>query len=850
MTAAPPTQTPLQRCWRALVCAWLCVASSSPLPAAEDLSRYFQQLRQRGLFVVAEHYAVSRLADTRLAPDRRTDLVVELSRTLAEHAEYANPQQRDELWERALHVVQDELTRKPLRAELLTAQAAFLAATRARALRWEVTVAPEDGPLRARWQTSLTTALQLVEALCESLEATLKSTRRGEGQLLLHEVRQLLLAARCDQGELLRDWAALRNSDDPERASDLVDAATAFQRGQAGTVDARIAARCQLGLADCTRLQRDFDRARKLCDDIEKKHPELPPDLRDALDACRVRIWLDEGRPLQGAEYLLRVRQARHVLSGELWLVQLESLLILRDVARQKGNAPLVQNLEEEAQLALARVAEQAGGSWTRLCHLLWDRDRSQQTYGPELDRLMRTARADYLGGRLQPALVSYRAAHAASVAAQLNELAHELQYTLGSILLEHGDFAAAATEFQQLAGVQPAHERTASAHLLAAYSLGRLYDAQRTQSRRTAYASALEQHLMKFAADATADDARFMLAQLEEQRLQASKALPLYLAIAPGHARYISATLGAARCQEQILRRLQLLERESVSFHTAAVNELRRRITPWLESGDPWTADQAEVVLRLVELQLHQAAVDYGTLTQLLDQFDRARKAQENGGDETARWQALEDRALPLRMLALAGTGRSLDSRALLSSPALHEPARAYAVVQGLDRLTQSSSTPHFVDLIDLLLSVVERLTPQRDQLAAGDRIAFDLIATRAYLTAGRTAAGLQIAKALQQQFAKDPARLEELARIVADSSERATLTLTLELWQHVERQTQAGSPAWLQARLGGIDAHRRLGDVAKARQLLNVTKLLYPQITDPALQQQLLSLDRTLNP
>lgn len=823
---------------------------SQAVTAADDLSRYFQQLRQRGLFVVAEHYAVSRLADDRLAPDRRTDLVVELSRTLAEHAEYASPQQRDELWDRALQVVEDELTRKPLRAELLTAQAAFLAATRARALRWEVTVAPEDEPLRARWQASLTRALQLLEALSEQLEAVLKSTRRGEGQLALHEVRQLLLVARCDQGELLRDRAALRSTDDPERASDLVDAAAAFQRGQAGNVDPRIAARSQIGLADCARLQRDFERSRKLCDEIEKRHPELPPDLRDAVDVCRVRIWLDEDRPLPGAEYLLRVRQARHVLSGELWLVQLEALLVLRDLARQKGDAALVQNLEEEAQLALTRVAEQAGGSWTRLCHLLWDRDRSQQTYGPELDRLMRAARADYLGGRLQPALENYRRAYSAAQQARLTPLACELQYTLGSILLEQDAFAEAAAEFQALASVQPAHARTAAAHLLAAYSLGRLYDAQRTQSRRTAYAAALEQHLMKFADDATADDARFMLAQLEEQRLQASKALPLYLAIATDHARYLLATLGAARCQEQILRRLLLLEREYVSFQTAAVFELRRRVAPWVESSDPWTADQGEVVLRLVELQLHQSAVDYPGMTALLDRFDRARQTHADGALAAERWQALEDRALPLRMLALAGAGRSLDSRALLSSPALNEPARAYAVVQGLDRLTQSSKTPHFVDLIDLLLAVVERLVPQRERLAAGDRIAFDFIATRANLIAGRTAAGLRIATALQQQFAKDPARLEELARLVTHSTDRSARTLSLELWQQIERQTQAGSPPWLQARLGAIDMQRQLGDTAKARQLLNVTKLLYPQITDQALQQQLQSLDRTLNP
>ena len=76
--------------------------------ADESLGVYFEQLRVRGLFSIAESYAVSRLAQPNIARTRRIDLTIELSRTLAAHAEFASEQQQPELWKQARTVVDED----------------------------------------------------------------------------------------------------------------------------------------------------------------------------------------------------------------------------------------------------------------------------------------------------------------------------------------------------------------------------------------------------------------------------------------------------------------------------------------------------------------------------------------------------------------------------------------------------------------------------------------------------------------------------------------------------------------------------------------------------------------------
>ncbi len=833
---------------RRQLCRWVVAIvvlnPAGTLSAADDIPRYFAQLRQRGLFVVAEHYALSRLDDPKLDASRRTDMVVDLSRTFAEHAWYASPQQRDELWQKALQVVQDELARMPPRPELLRAQEAFVAAARVRGLRWEVTIAPEDGPLRESFQESAETAVRLLGQQSTELESSLRQGRRAAAQIQPIEQRQLLSAIQAELGGMLRDRAALEAGQTTQRASDLIDAAVAFRQGLAGGIDPRNTARCRLGLADCSRLQGDFKQAREMCAAIVASDLSTSPDLIDAVDACRVRCWLDERRPLEGAEYLLGVRQSRHVLSGELWFVQLEALLALRDVAAERQDSALSANLQAEAELALTRVAEQAGGSWTRFCQLLWERDHTQRTYGADLDKLIRTARAEYLGGRPKSAAATYAAAIAA--AAQQGELRQELSYTRGSILLETEDFAAAAAEFQQLAAEVPLHRRTASSNLLAAYALGRLYDQDRTQARRVTYTEALELHLQRFAEDVTAEDARFMLAQLQEQRLQHSKALPLYLAIPAEHARYPLATLSAVRCYETLLRRLESLQRDSAPFHSDAVAELTRRLQLFAENPAIWTEVHGGIALAVARLHLTGNPANYAAATTFLDQYAAARKQVVE--PQATAWRGFDDESLSLRLVALAGTGRSVAARELLSSPATSRPASLLAIILGLERVAQGPATAQFVDLTELLVAAVTRLEPQRDQLSATEQTQFDLARTRAYLITGRTAEGLAAVTAITERFRRDIPRLRELAEVLGTSKEPVVRAAALKLWRHIESLEKAGTADWFTARIAVIETLHKMGDDKAAAKLLGVTLVLYPDPADPAVQQRFAELQRRM--
>lgn len=830
--------------------AWLTAAAvigaAGTSPAAEDIPRYFAQLRQRGLFVVAEHYAFSRLEDPKLNADRRTDLVVDLSQTFAEHAWYASPQQRDDLWQKAVQVVRDELARMPPRAELLHAQEAFVAAARVRGLRWEVAIAPEDGPLRESFQRAADSAAQLLERQSVELENSLKQGRRAATQIAPIEQRRLLSALQAELGAVLRDRAALDDGKTSQRASDLVDAEVAFRQGLAGGLDSRTNSWCRLGLADCRRLQGDFPQAREMCATIAANGAALSPELLDAVDACRVRCWLDERKPLEGAEYLLGVRQARHVLSGELWFVQLETLLAMRDLAATRQDPALSANLQAEAELALTRVSEQAGGSWARFCRLLWDRDRSQRTYGADLDKLIRTARAEYLGGRKPSAAKAYIAAITAAEAAQQAELRRELSYTRGSILLETEDFTAAAEEFQKLAAETPPHDRTASSHLLAAYALGRLYDQDRTQARRIMYTEALESHLQQFADDITSGDARFMLAQLHEQRLQHSKALPLYLAIPADHARYSLATFSAANCYETLIRRLEALDRDSTGFHAEAVAELTRRYLRYADQPAGWTETHGGISLSLARLHLTGHPADYTAATAILDQYAVARKQVPEV--QTSAWRSLDDQSLSLRLVALAGTGRSVAARELLSAPATSRPESLLAIILGLERLAQGPATAQFVDLTELLVAAVTRLEPQRGELSAAEQTLFDLARTRAYLMTGRTAEGMAAVTAITERFRRDLTRLRELADALRFFREPVVLAAALKLWKHIESLEKPGTAGWFSARIEVIETLLLLGDDKEAAKLLGLTLVLYPDPADPAVQQRFAELQRRM--
>lgn len=829
-----------------LLCGWLLVAFTATTHADEALQRYFDQLRQRGLFSLAEHAALSRLNDPLLLPDRRTELVIELAQTLADHAAYVTANQQAELWKQADDVLQAEQQRSSARAPLLELQRTLLIVSQAQLLRWEVLLSPHDVGLRARWLQTVHAALTALETHEQQFDERLRAARRDNSSgIEPFEQRQLLAAIRLERGELLRDRAAEPPADNPQRAADLVDAANALRQSLSGAVDVRAITRSKLGLADCMRLEHDYDRAREMCLAILKAEPTLPDDLRDAVTACRLRTWLDENQALTAAQELLTLRQSQHVLSGELWFVQLQTLLALRDVATRKQDTDLSQTLSREAELALDRVREQAGGRWARYCQRLWERDAAVQSLGAELDRWLRSAQSQARDGQLAEAVSAYATAITLAEKQQQADLAVDLRYTRGSLLLDLQDFTAAATELQTIVTRSPQHPKAPSASLLAAYALGRLYDTERTQARREAYTAALDQHLAGYPQDVTADDARLMLAQLEEQRLQLSKALPLYLAIAPQHPQSVAATAGALRCYEGLIQRLQQLQRDWQPFHQQARLDVEQRARIWTAAPTDWTAQQGDIALGCARLSLNAQPPDYEAAAHWLNLLTQAIASHSH---TTGDWKRLADEVLPLRLIALAGTGQSVAAQQLLVATAGQDPQSWLAVIQGLQPLTEGPASPQNVDLQELLRSAIRKLEPLRTQLSAAEQREFDLSRVKTLLVTGEITAAVQIATALSTQFPQDRHVQMALGESLTRSRDPAAVALAVTVWRRLETMETPGSFAWLTARVEVIEALAHSGEQAEAAKLLTVTRVLYPRIEDQRLQMRLQQITERL--
>ena len=105
------------------------------------------------------------------------------------------------------------------------------------------------------------------------------------------------------------------------------------------------------------------------------------------------------------------------------------------------------------------------------------------------------------------------------------------------------------------------------------------LFRDEPSRERREAYMAALDEHRQAYPQSATAAEAAWMLAQLQERRRQTTQALQLFATIPKGHPRYGEALVGMARCSETILNRLKRLGKSVSEWEPAIVSLLSQPI-------------------------------------------------------------------------------------------------------------------------------------------------------------------------------------------------------------------------------------------------------------------------------
>lgn len=849
----PERATLMRSCYRfvaiSLVLLTVCTGPSTALAVDDSLSQYFEQLRQRGLFSIGESYAVARLAQPNLPRPRRIELTVELSRTIARHAEFVSEEQQQELWKRARSIVDDERNREPTGpyAVLLSAQAALVTAGEAEWLRIECELRPFDDALAERTRKLCDDAIQTLSKIENELLTPQKDKKSvGDGpsshlsRVVLHRVRLAL-------AQVLRTRAELSPADSRQRTVDLSDAETTARK-LVNVSDEPLPFYAKILLVDCVRLKGDLSRAEEMLNVIEKGINDADRELLELATAEHVRVLLDRHQAHNALELIVQLRSQNQRLSGELWYLQIRCLLSMRDMAVARKNAELAKSLRDQAEVTLQRCDDQVGGYWSRRCRQLWDATQTAEKYGPELDAIMQQARADFVAGRIELALKGYAKAEAAARSAAQTDLAADLGYTRASILLNSKQYEAASTEFMRLASDYAQSPRAASSSLNAAYCLGRLYDEQKTQERRERYTKALDHQIEKFPGDPSADDARFFKAQLEEQRLQLTAALPLYLKVSASHARADEAHAGAARCYETILGRMRERKMPTADFERTALANLQQFATAFQTSDQTCTAPQGEVALHLAAILLLVEPPQFDRAETLLNKVVLTAKAIHKDDEQYERWNRLQHRAELLQVVALAGNNKPVDAERLVDSLAAASPRDLLVIVERLAPFVASANRQRQLQYTALQLRAVEQLSKHRSELSRDEQDRLDQSLGRVFLASGQISKALEIYERQATSAAKDPQRQREIATLLAEFEPRECAVLAKQCWRRVESLTKQGSPEWLTARLGVITTSVRLKEEAEAKKLLALTRLLYPEMGGPDLKPRFEAEERRL--
>jgi tetratricopeptide (TPR) repeat protein len=645
----------------------------------------------------------------------------------------------------------------------------------------------------------------------------------------------------------LRNRAALTASDARQRTSDLVDAETTARK-LIGNADEPIPSRAKILLVSCMRLKGEFARAEEMLVALEKGANAVDDSLLEEVATERVRLLLDRRQAPTALQLIVEIRSGRQRLTGELWYLQVRALLDMRELAVSRKNNELADSLREQAEVTLQRCDEQVGGFWSRRCHQLWEATRTAEKYGPELDAMMQQARADFLAGRSDVALKGYARAEAAARTAGQGDLAVELGYTRSSILLQEKQFELAGTEFLRLAGDYPQSPRAAAAHLNAAYCFGRLYDEQKTQSRRERYTQALDEHLERFASDPTADEARFLKAQLEEQRLQSLSALPLYLKVSETHPKSEESRAGAARCYETILIRMREKKLPTAEFERTAMTQLQKYMTLLSGPEAVWTASTGEVALHLSAVYLLAEPPQFERAEGLLTQLIQTASVITDDDEFADRWKKLRQRAESLRVVALAGNGRPVEAARVIDSLAAASPRDLLVIVDRLAPFVASPNRQRQIQYATLQLRAVEQLSQHRSSLSAQEQDQLDQSVGRALLASGQITKALEIYERQATAAAKDASRQREIATLLSGFEPRECAVLAKQCWRRAESLTKQGSAEWLTARLGVISTGIQLNEIAESKKLMSLTKILYPDLGGPDLKSRFEAADRQL--
>ncbi|WP_231741012.1 tetratricopeptide repeat protein [Thalassoglobus neptunius] len=824
----------------------LCIVFGSGFASADDLtSTFYQGLRQRNLFLIAEDYAVSQLARPNLLPHERAILTVELSRTLLEHGALSSGVERNELWQEARRILEEFSTTSPdnPKSIVVEAQLAMLPATIGGTLAWEAEIASEHPTIGQEAKTLLETSFRTIDDVLKKVKSLDKPSARelADGALdrrgQQHLEHQLIIRRALAQTQLARLLETNAN-----QAALLIEADDALKSLLRKRLDPDSEFDVKILRSQIYRLRGDLHQAGAVLRTVDLEG--LGQEANDRHLAESLRVFNENGEHDEARQLIADRTQQRHPLSDELRVAIVESLLDVRESSGAQGNTDLQTQLLEQARFHHERTR----GKWRQLTHAALRDIQQDMELGAELSELVRSAQTSYFQGDLDEASRKYRDAAVLAKQQGLNDQAVDFGLTLGSIQIDQKQWEPAEQTFSEIERAFPNHSKAATAALMACYAMGRHYSSDPSQERRLRYEEMLQSVQTKYAGTQTAADAAWMLGVHQEQRLQWTEAVQHYRKIEPTDSRFDIASLRIILLYERILNRLKELDGDVSDWEQQLLEEIVRIDEGFPQQREFDSLDQTRTALKISQLLLEHQDRWYNVADIWLARIDETitqrrlrqdRSTQDDNSDQ--QWNQIARAASQLRIVSLAGQQRLSAARDLMFQLGDTSPTAMLSILLGLTELTAMVEPSRQVELGRLQLQAVERLSDSRDELSSSQQDLLDNAHAEAMVATGNGPEAVDLYESLIAKQPRSGRLMLKVIDVLTSMGSEENLRKAKAWWTRYEKLQKPGSTEWVTARLAIARLSDQLGERESAKKLLGVTRTLYPDLGSESLKAEI---------
>ena len=814
----------------------LWVIAFAALGRAESADeRFLEGLRQRRLFSLAQTYCQRRLEDSQLSDRDRAQLVIELSRSYAQHALDCPPANRGRLWQRAGEVVADFERRYPHhpRRVLVRVQGSLVLLAQGELTRQETDVAAAGSGQLDTARKYIRQAITSLESLDAQIVRTLRQHRADPGQLSEGELLSLEKHVRYHLARAYRNQARLYPDDSPDRVNALTQAIQQLTPLAQLSLDNPLAWRSRTDEIVCYRLLKDYQTAQRKLRAVESAAPPAAIRLRSRAERLRLEL------ARQNLREALRVVASGCVIAGqtsaELDVAHLETYVACWQAANRTGDDDQATGFQEKAIEMVHQIEQTHGAYWTRRAEMFLAHAAAGEGGAGNVDLLVRTAQHSYTRKQYDDAVAAFE--RAALKARQLDETdrAFQLFHTAARIEHDRGRRREALRRFRSLALTMPSHLKAGDAHLWALFNASQLVKKERPGSLEE-YTELLTEHLQQWPDSLSADTARWWLARLREHQGAWQEAVDAYRHISAGSRHHEDAVRACGRCWIRRFDQLKQTDKPYEEEAAAAAGYFDEIILgPDRRLPERWSPTTLAAALAAARLRLFYAPNGFAAAERIIS------AALRRASDAPDHWRAT---ARSLLVIALAGQERWGDARQRLQQVSQGSPDTLLQMLVALSELVPGARPQMRGQLARLQLEMVSLLAPRRDQLNQPDRLDFDRIHAAALADAGQRAEALQAYQRLAEENPQHGKIQEGYARLLLAGDRKETLTLARDRWREVLRKSRPKSERWYRAKYSVALAHYKLGERKRAADMIRLVQTLPPGLEATSMKDQFLKL------